>query len=106
VHPLQERPQHLLALARANEIRLARAELKRRIASGTASAAEIVLRCPPEAEGMTACELLSAQRRWGGARARRLLAPLNLKENKRLDSFTPRQRELLASVLREKLAET
>ena len=98
-------PQHMRALARANEIRLARAALKRSIATGTTSAAEIVLECPPEAEGMTVSELLSAQRRWGRARSRRLLGGLELKENKQLVTFTQRQRELLARVLLEKLSE-
>lgn len=100
-----EPPQHMRALARANEIRLARADLKRRIARGTTSAADVVLEVPPEAEGMTASELLSAQRRWGRARSRKLLGGLELKENKQLVTFTQRQRELLARVLLEKLAD-
>jgi hypothetical protein len=102
---IDPQPQHMRALARANEIRLARAALKREIASGTMSAAEIVLRCPPEAEGMTVSELLSAQRRWGRARSRKLLGGLELKENKQLVTFTERQRQLLARVLLEKLAD-
>ena len=51
-------PQHLQALQRANEVRLARADLKRRIAQGHVSAAEIVLACPPEVEGMAVADLL------------------------------------------------
>ena len=54
---------------------------------------------------MTASELLSAQRRWGRARSRKLLGGLELKENKQLVTFTQRQRELLARVLLEKLAD-
>lgn len=103
--PRIEPPQHMRALARANEIRLARAALKRRIAVGKTSAAEIVLECPPEAEGMTVSELLSAQRRWGRARSRKLLGGLELKENKQLVTFTQRQRDLLARVLLEKLSD-
>ena len=38
------------ALARANEVRLARAELKRRVAEGEITAAEVILECPWEAE--------------------------------------------------------
>jgi hypothetical protein len=90
------------ALARANEIRLARAALKRQIAMGSTDAADIVLECPPEAEGMTVSELLSSQRRWGRARARKLLSRLELKENKQLVTFTQRQRQLLAGVLAER----
>ena len=36
-------PQHLRALNRANEVRLARAELKRRVATGEICAGEIIL---------------------------------------------------------------
>ena len=36
-------PQRLRALERANEVRLARAELKRRIADGEVSAADVIL---------------------------------------------------------------
>ncbi len=36
-------PQHMRALAQANRVRLARAELKRQVAEGEATVAEIVL---------------------------------------------------------------
>jgi hypothetical protein len=87
------------ALARANQVRLARAALKRRIGSGAVRAAEVVLRCPPEAESMTIAELLSSQRRWGRARSRKLLHTVDLKENKALVSLTERQRNLVARAL-------
>ncbi|MCW2992624.1 MAG: hypothetical protein JWQ18_119, partial [Conexibacter sp.] len=41
-------PQHLRALARANEVRLARAELKRQVADGEINAAHVILECPWE----------------------------------------------------------
>ena len=94
-----ETPQHMRALARANQVRLARAALKRRIGSGAVRAAEVVLRCPPEAESMTIAELLSSQRRWGRARSRKLLHTVDLKENKALVSLTERQRHLVAQAL-------
>jgi len=100
---LNQPPQHMRALARANEIRLARAALKRRVAADTLSAAEVVMDSPPEAESMTIAELLSSQRRWGRARSRRLLNLLDLKENKSLGSLTERQRCLLAGELRERV---
>jgi hypothetical protein len=94
-----EVPQHMRALQKANQIRLARAALKREIASGGRTAAEVVVHCPPEAESMTISELLSAQRRWGRARSRKLLSGLELKENKALGTMTERQRGLLAAQL-------
>jgi hypothetical protein len=96
---MMEVPQHMRALQKANQIRLARAALKREIASGAMKAAEVVTHCPPEAESMTISELLSAQRRWGRARSRKLLSGLELKENKALGTLTERQRGLVAAQL-------
>src|SRR3954463_11283315 len=93
-------PQHLQALERANQVRLARAELKRCVAAGTVSAAEIVLACPPEAEGMAVCDLLMSQRRWGRTRCRKFLGTIPLTENKTIGSMTERQRHASATMLR------
>jgi hypothetical protein len=92
-------PQHLQALERANQVRLARAALKRRVAAGQITAAEIVLACPPEAEGMAACDLLMSQRRWGRTRCRKFLATIPLSENKTIGSMTERQRQAFATML-------
>jgi hypothetical protein len=95
-------PQHMQALARANRVRLARAELKRSIARGDVEASEVVRECPWETESMTVAELLTSQRRWGRTRARKFLLGVSLNENKRLGTLTERQRALLASALAEK----
>jgi hypothetical protein len=92
-------PQHLKALEQANRVRLARAELKRQVATNETTAAEVVLECPWEASSMTLSDLLMSQRRWGRARCRRLLLSLGLPENKHLGTLTPRQRQALAAVL-------
>src|SRR4029077_4222882 len=42
-------PQHMRALERANQVRLARAELKRRVADGEIDVAAVILDCPWEA---------------------------------------------------------
>jgi hypothetical protein len=90
------------ALARANRVRLARAELKRTIARGDAEVAEVIRDCPWETESMSLAELLTSQRRWGRTRARKFLQSLALSENKRLGTLTHRQRTLLATALEEK----
>jgi hypothetical protein len=95
-------PQHMQALARANRVRLARAELKRTIARGDAEVAEVIRDCPWETESMSLAELLTSQRRWGRTRARKFLQSLALSENKRLGTLTHRQRTLLATALEEK----
>jgi hypothetical protein len=92
-------PQHLRALARANEVRLARAELKRQVAEGEISAAHVILECPWEAASMTVSDLLTSQRRWGSTRCRKLLASVPMSENKSVGSMTERQRQALATLL-------
>ncbi len=88
--------QRLRALARANEVRLARAELKRRIATGEISAAQVILECPEEAQRWSIGELLMSQRRWGANRCRRFVARNQITELKTIGSLTERQRRLLA----------
>ena len=92
-------PQHIRALEQANRVRLARAELKRRIALQEINAAEVIQSCPWEAESMELSDLLMSQRRWGRARCRRLLLSLGLPENKSLGTLTDRQRRALAAML-------
>ncbi|MFT4036261.1 MAG: hypothetical protein QM679_11870 [Patulibacter sp.] len=92
-------PQHLHALARANEIRLARATMKREIASGQRSAAEVLMECPREIARMEIGELLTCQRRWGTQRTRRLLATIPVAETKLVGTLTERQRRAIADAL-------
>ncbi len=91
--------QHMRALERANRVRLARARLKRKVASGDADAADIIMNCPWEAESMKICELLTSQRRWGKERCRKFLLPTGLPENKRISDLTERQRIFLSTLL-------
>ena len=92
-------PQHMQALAQANKVRLARAELKRQIADGERSVAEVVLECPWQAESMAIADLLMSQHRWGRTRCRRFLAPIPMNETKTVGSMTDRQRRELAARL-------
>jgi hypothetical protein len=94
-----DEPQHLRALEHANRVRLARAELKRRIASGNACVPDVVLESPWEAQSMELSELLMSQKRWGRERCRRLLLALGIPENKQVGTLTERQRAALAAML-------
>jgi hypothetical protein len=96
--------QHLQALEYANRVRLARARMKRRIAAGELSAAEVILSCPWQAHSMSISDLLMSQKRWGRARCRRLLVSLGVPENKQVGTLTERQRLALAAVLTAKNA--
>jgi len=92
-------PQHMRALERANKVRLARAQLKRRVAFGEVGAAEVILHCPFEADSMAVADLLVSQRRWGQTRCRKLLAELPMSEKKTVGSMTDRQRHVLVAML-------
>ena len=92
-------PQYMRALERANQVRLARAELKRRVATGNVEAAEVILDCPWEADSMAVADLLMSQRRWGQTRCRKFLAQIPMSEKKTIGSMTDRQRRSLAEML-------
>jgi hypothetical protein len=87
------------ALQVANEVRLARAALKRAIRAGERDAAEVVLTCPWMAETMSLGELLRSQTRWGRARVQKLLRAAGLSEAKALNELTQRQRMMLSDLL-------
>jgi hypothetical protein len=92
-------PQHMRALERANQVRLARAELKRRVAAGETSVADVIVHCPWEAASMAVGDLLMSQRRWGQTRCRKFLAQIPMSEQKTIGSMTERQRRTLAAML-------
>jgi len=92
-------PQRMRALERANAVRLARAELKRRIAEGEASAADVIIDPPAEALSWAIGELLMSQRRWGGTKCRKFLSRYHISETKAIGALTDRQRHLLADQL-------
>jgi hypothetical protein len=95
-------PQYMRALERANKVRLARADLKRKVATGEMSVAEIVLECPWEAESMSVADLLMSQRRWGVSRCRKFLAQIPMSETKTVGTMTDRQRRTLAAMLKSR----
>src|SRR3954453_9613983 len=97
-------PQHLRALEQANRVRLARAELKRRVATQQTSVVDVILSCPWQADSMSISDLLMSQKRWGRARCRRLLVSLGVPENKQMVRLPERQRLALPAVLAAKNA--
>jgi hypothetical protein len=92
-------PQYMRALERANKVRLARADLKRRVAIGELQVAEVILDCPWESASMAVADLLMSQRRWGQTRCRKFLAQIPMSEKKTIGSMTERQRRTLAAML-------
>ena len=91
--------QHVRALERANHVRRARALVKRRIASGQLTAAEVVLSHRWEIESMPVAEVLLSQRQWGRKRCDAFLLALTIGDDKSIGSMTTRQRIAVAAML-------
>jgi hypothetical protein len=87
------------ALERANQVRTARAELKRQVTAGERDAAEVISACPSETRTMPIFELLRAQRHWGNARTRSFLNYHGLPEKKMIGTLTQRQVKVLIGAL-------
>jgi len=92
-------PQRLRALAYANKVRAARAELKRAICSGEMTVAAVLHECPDHVRTWTLGELLMAQHRWGQRRTLKLLQRTGLNPTKEIGTLTERQRALLTELL-------
>lgn len=95
----QDVPQHLVALASANQVRLKRAELRRQVRCGEVELSMLIWQVPREMESLMVGEMLMWQHRWGWTRMRRLLSALLISEAKTLGSCTERQRKALIRAL-------
>lgn len=100
VTPVRAREQRLAALARANEVRVARSRLKQAIRGGDRDLALLLVRDPtPVVETMPVDELLLAIPRMG----RRVLPPIlrhaRVSPCKTLGGLTHRQRRALLDEL-------
>jgi hypothetical protein len=98
--PPRSREQRLLALARANEVRLARAQLKRELAAGAIELAQVLSAPPASAQTAKLRELLLAVPRIGPARVHRALAHCRIAETKTVVGLSDRQRAELIEFLR------
>ena len=92
-------PQHVRALERANHVRRTRALIKRRVASGHLTAAEVILSHRWELESMRLADVLLSQRQWGRKRCDEFLAAVTMHETKIIGSMTERQRIAVAALL-------
>ena len=95
----REMPQHMDALALANEVRLKRSALKGEVARGEVSVVDVIAEPPECARSMGILELLMAQHRWGRTRSLRVLRRVQMLETKALGAMTDRQRRALLEVL-------
>lgn len=88
-----------MALALANDVRRERAELRRALARGSLSAAQLLLDPPACGAWVADRELLVSQRRWGQIKCRKFLAKNQIGESKKVGDLTERQRRLLVDQL-------
>jgi hypothetical protein len=90
--------QRMEALAKANDYRLKRAQLKREVRAGETSVYEVLRKptLPNWLENMMAAELIAAIRRVGEKTANKRLAVHGIPQRKTLGSMTYRQRRVLA----------
>ena len=93
--PVRSVEQRLEALRRANEIRVARAQLKRELAGGRVRIEEILATPPKHAETQKVHDLLLAVPKYGPARVARLLAHCRISHSKTVAGLSDRQRAQL-----------
>lgn len=93
--------QAAAALARANEVRHARAEVKEAVASGDLDAAEVLATNAPDLQGMRVIALLQAVHRLGPNKVREMLSVrgCNASTFVTIGDLTARQRSWLLMAL-------
>jgi hypothetical protein len=80
-------------------VRLGRVALRRRVRAGSVRAVDVIRETPEEALTMSVFSLLTAQARWGRARALRVLRLALMSESRTLGELTERQRDALVRLL-------
>lgn len=99
VAPERSVQQRLEALERANRVRVARAEVKRRMKRFDALVTDLVSDPPPELESMKVFDLLIATPKIGRVKAKEILRREAISPSKTVGGLSERQRDALASVL-------
>lgn len=102
VAPERSLKQRLDALAHANEIRFARAQMKRDIKAGRLAAEGVLLEPPAHAESMKVLDLLLSMPKVGRVKANKTVTKCSVSPSKTLGGMTQRQRVELASWLRSR----
>ena len=98
--PGRSREQRLRALAQANEVRTARAELKKELASGKIELVQILADPPPWMRTARVRDVLLVLPKIGSVRAARILGQCGIAHSKTLGGLTERQRGELINFLR------
>lgn len=92
-------PQHLQALAHANEVRAKRRALKADIAACLTTVPNVLAGIPDYAATMAIIDLLMAQRYFARQRCRKLLAVAQVGELEQLADLTDEQRRVISDLV-------
>lgn len=98
--PSRSREQRLDALRHANDVRVARAQLKRQLALGERRLDELLGEVPEFARSAKVFDLVRAAPKLGPVRARQLLVHCGISETKTVGGLSERQRAALIALLR------
>ena len=92
--------QRMDALARANEIRSARAQLKRDLKAGRRSIHDLLLEPPEYVETAKVFDMLLAVPKYGRVKVNKVLQLCRISPSKTIGGLSQRQRTELVSMLR------
>jgi hypothetical protein len=97
--PQRSLNQRMDALARANEIRTKRAQLKRDLKSGRRSIHSLLLSPPEYVETAKVFDMLLAVPKYGRVKVNKILAHCRISPSKTIGGLSERQRSELISLL-------
>ena len=99
--PERSREQRMRALQRANEIRSARAQLKRDLKGGKAKIETLLLDPPDYVLSAKAFDMILAVPKYGRVKANKVLQQCRISPSKTIGGLSERQRTELVSMLRK-----
>jgi hypothetical protein len=91
--------QRMDALARANDIRSKRAELKRDLKAGRRSINQLLLEPPDFVETAKVCDMLLAVPKYGRVKVNKILVHCRISPSKTIGGLSERQRKELGDLL-------
>jgi hypothetical protein len=94
--------QRMDALQRANEVRTARAQLKRDLKAGRQSIHQLLLDPPAYLETAKVFDMLLAVPKYGRVKANKVLTQCRISPSKTIGGLSERQRNELVSLLRRR----
>jgi hypothetical protein len=100
VTPDRSLQQRMEALARANKIRLRRAQFKRDLKAGKVRAHEFLMQPPEWLESMKIFDLVMAVPKYGRAKTNQVLNLVRISPSRTVGGMSDRQRQELISKLR------